>query len=42
MPAHAFLRDEQVAEILTYIKTTFTHGGGGVSVEEVQVVRARQ
>jgi glucose/arabinose dehydrogenase/mono/diheme cytochrome c family protein len=41
MPAHAFLSDEQVAEILTYVRTTFTHGGGAVSVEEVQAVRAK-
>ena len=40
MPAHSFLSDEQVADILTYVKTTFTHGGGGVSVEEVEAVRA--
>jgi mono/diheme cytochrome c family protein len=42
MPAHNFLSDEQVAEILTYVRTTFTHGGGPVSVEEVQAVRSKQ
>ena len=41
MPAHAFLSDQQVADILTYVKTTFTHGGGGVSVEEVETVRGK-
>lgn len=42
MPAHAFLSDEQVADILTHVKTTMTHGGSPVSVEEVQAVRAQQ
>jgi glucose/arabinose dehydrogenase len=40
MPAHSFLSDEQVAEILTYIRTRMNHGGTPVSVEEVQTVRS--
>lgn len=42
MPAHAFLNDEQVAEILTYIRTRMSHGGTPVSAEEVQLVRSQQ
>ncbi|MGC3944897.1 MAG: c-type cytochrome [Chryseolinea sp.] len=41
MPAHNFLSDEQVAEILTYIRTRLNHGGTAISAEEVQTVRAQ-
>jgi mono/diheme cytochrome c family protein len=40
MPAHAFLSDEQIAEILTHVRTRISHGGSPVSSEEVQLVRA--
>ena len=39
MPAHAFLSDQQIAEILTYIRTRMNHGGTPVSAEEVQALR---
>jgi mono/diheme cytochrome c family protein len=42
MPAHAFLSDEQVAEILTHIRTRMNHGGTPISAEEVQVIRSEQ
>jgi glucose/arabinose dehydrogenase/mono/diheme cytochrome c family protein len=41
MPAHSFLNDEQVADILTYIRTRLNHGGSAISAEEVQTVRAQ-
>ncbi|HTF18458.1 MAG TPA: c-type cytochrome [Chryseolinea sp.] len=41
MPAHNFLNDEQVAEILTFIRTRLNHGGSAISAEEVQTVRAQ-
>jgi glucose/arabinose dehydrogenase len=41
MPAHAFLNDQQVAEILTYIRTRINHGGTPISSEEVQAVRSQ-
>jgi mono/diheme cytochrome c family protein len=41
MPAHSFLSDEQVAEILTYIRTRMNHGGTPISAEEVQTVRSQ-
>ena len=41
MPAHNFLNDEQVAQILTYIRTRLNHGGTAISAEEVQTVRAQ-
>jgi mono/diheme cytochrome c family protein len=42
MPAHAFLSDQQVAEILTYIRTRMNHGGTPISAEEVQTVRSQE
>jgi glucose/arabinose dehydrogenase len=39
MPAHSFLNDQQVAEILTYIRTRMNHGGTPISAEEVQALR---
>ena len=41
MPAHAFLSDQQVAEILTYVRTRMNHGGTPISAEEVQTVRSQ-
>jgi glucose/arabinose dehydrogenase/mono/diheme cytochrome c family protein len=42
MPSHAFLSDEQVAEILSYVRTRMTHGGAPVSSEEVRLVRSQK
>jgi glucose/arabinose dehydrogenase/mono/diheme cytochrome c family protein len=42
MPAHAFLSDEQVAEILTYLRTRMNHGGTPISAEEVQMLRSEK
>lgn len=42
MPAHSFLSDEQIAEILTHLRTRMNHGGGPVSAEEVQTVRSQE
>jgi mono/diheme cytochrome c family protein len=41
MPAHYFLSDEQVAEILTHIRTRMNHGGKPISAEEVQAIRSQ-
>jgi mono/diheme cytochrome c family protein len=41
MPAHAFLSDEQIADILTHIRTRLNHGGTPISSEEVQMVRGQ-
>lgn len=41
MPAHAFLSNEQVSEILTYIRTRMNHGGTPISAEEVEAVRSQ-
>ncbi|MBC7891075.1 MAG: cytochrome c [Sphingobacteriaceae bacterium] len=42
MPAHDFLTDKQVAEVLTYVRSHFGNEGGAVRPEEVQVVRAKK
>jgi mono/diheme cytochrome c family protein len=35
MPAHNFLKDEEVANILTYIRSNFGNSAGPISVQEV-------
>jgi mono/diheme cytochrome c family protein len=35
MPAHNFLKDEEVANILTYIRSNFGNSAGSISVQEV-------
>ena len=40
MPQHSFLSDEQISEVLTYIRSSFGNEADGVSVVEVANVRA--
>jgi mono/diheme cytochrome c family protein len=40
MPAHDFLKDQQIADVLTYIRNNFTNKASRVSVGEVKKVRA--
>lgn len=42
MPAHNFLKDEEVANILTYIRQNFGNTASAVSVEEVKEYRNGQ
>lgn len=42
MPAHNFLKDEEVAIILTYIRQNFGNTASAVSVEEVKEYRSSQ
>ena len=42
MAAHAFLNDQQVADVLTYIRSSFGNDAGPVSAEKVAEVRAAQ
>ena len=39
MPQHSFLSDEEIAEVLTYIRQSFGNDASGVSPEEVGQVR---
>ena len=42
MPAHSFLTDQQVADVLTYIRNTFGNKADAVKPEEVAKVRPKQ
>ncbi|HMB64910.1 MAG TPA: c-type cytochrome [Eudoraea sp.] len=39
MPQHAFLSDQEVADVLSYIRTEFGNGAGKVDIEEVASFR---
>jgi glucose/arabinose dehydrogenase/mono/diheme cytochrome c family protein len=41
MPANAFLTDQQVAQVVTYLRQNFGNFAGGVTPEEVAAVRAK-
>jgi mono/diheme cytochrome c family protein len=39
MPQHSFLNDEEVADVLTYIRTNFGNDAGEIKAEEVKKLR---
>ncbi len=39
MPQHSFLNDDQIADVLTYIRTQFDNQAGSVTAEEVENYR---
>jgi mono/diheme cytochrome c family protein len=39
MPQHSFLNDDQIADVLTYIRTHFGNDAGSISAEEVENYR---
>ena len=39
MASHAFLKDQEVADVLTYIRNSFGNKGSGVTAAEVKGVR---
>lgn len=41
MPAHDFLKDEQVAQVLSYVRSSFGNDADAVSAEEVAQVRQK-
>ncbi len=41
MPAHNFLTDAQIANVLTYVRNSFTNEASRVTAAEVRVVRAK-
>jgi glucose/arabinose dehydrogenase/cytochrome c5 len=41
MPAHNFLTDQEVADVLTYVRNTFGNSAGPVLPEEVEEVRTK-
>jgi mono/diheme cytochrome c family protein len=40
MPQHSFLNDDQIAKVLTYVRSSFGNTASAVSAEEVAKVRA--
>lgn len=40
MPSHDFLTDQEVADLLTYVRNSFTNKASAVKLAEVQKVRA--
>jgi mono/diheme cytochrome c family protein len=41
MPSHQYLKDEQVAQVLTFIRSNFGNNAGPVTSEEVALVRSQ-
>ncbi len=41
MPAHSDLKDQQIADVLTYIRNNWTNKASAVTVAEVKAVRAK-
>jgi mono/diheme cytochrome c family protein len=42
MPTHQFLTDEQIADVLTYVRSNFGNSAGAVTPEEVASIRQKQ
>lgn len=42
MPPHSFLSDDDIANVLTYVRANFGNNSGSVSVAEVTARRAKQ
>ena len=42
MPAHAFLDDQQIADVLTYVRNTFGNKAEALKPEEVAKLRAKK
>jgi mono/diheme cytochrome c family protein len=40
MPAHDFLKDQEIAAVLTYIRKNFTNKAGAITTAQVKAVRA--
>ena len=40
MPAHDFLDDQQIADVLTYIRSNFGNKASAITADEVKAVRA--
>ena len=42
MPAHDFLTDTQIADVLTYIRSSFGNKADAITADEVKVTRAQK
>jgi mono/diheme cytochrome c family protein len=41
MASHAFLKDQQIADVLTYVRSSFGNKSTAITAEEVKAVRAK-
>lgn len=41
MASHAFLKDQQIADVLTYVRTSFGNKSTAITATEVKAVRAK-
>jgi len=41
MPAHNFLTDQEVSDVLSFVRNSFENKTSGISVQEVKAVRAK-
>lgn len=41
MPPQPFLKDQDIADVLTYVRNSFSNKAGAISVAEVKTVRAK-
>lgn len=42
MPQHSFLKDKEIADVLSYIRTSFGNRESGITPKEVEEIRTRQ
>lgn len=41
MPAHNFLTDQEISDVLSFVRNSFENKASGISVQEVKTVRAQ-
>ena len=42
MPPHGFMKDQQLSEILTYVRNAWGNNAGGISSDEISVYRKKE
>lgn len=42
MPPHNFLKDQEIADVLTYVRNNFGNKGTAISLNQVKMVRAKK
>lgn len=42
MPPHNFLKDQEIADVLTFVRNSFGNKAGGISAAEVKTARAKK
>jgi mono/diheme cytochrome c family protein len=41
MPPHNFLKDQEIADVLTYVRSSFGNKASAVTAAEVKTIRAK-